>query len=167
MYGEEDICWRNKMKEYKGQLISKGFKYAIVVSRFNQFITQKLLEGAVDALTRSGAKDEEIAVVRVPGAFEIPLVAKRLLAGKRYDAVICLAAIIRGETPHFDYIASEVTKGVAQLNLEFTVPVIYGVITADSTEQAVERAGNKMGNKGFQAAQSAIELLNLFVDAKI
>lgn len=155
------------MKEFQGQLISKGFKVAIVVSRFNNFISEKLLEGAKDALIRSGAKEEEIDVFRVPGAYEIPLVAKRLLMGKKHDAVICLAAIIRGETPHFDFIASEVTKGIAQLNLEYARPVTYGVITADNTDQAIERAGNKMGNKGFQAAQSAIELLNLFADAKI
>jgi 6,7-dimethyl-8-ribityllumazine synthase len=116
---------------------------------------------------RSGSKEEEIDVVRVPGAFEIPLVTKRLLLSKKYQAVICLAAIIRGETPHFDFIASEVSKGIAQLNLEFALPVTYGIITADNTDQAIERAGNKMGNKGFQAAQSAIELLNLFTDAKI
>ncbi|MCX6554148.1 MAG: 6,7-dimethyl-8-ribityllumazine synthase [Candidatus Aminicenantes bacterium] len=155
------------MKEFQGQLVSKGFKYALIVSRFNNFITDKLLDGAKDALMRSGAKEEEIEVVRVPGAFEIPLVAKRLLLKKKYQAVICLAAIIRGETPHFDFIASEVSKGIAQLNLEFIQPVTYGIITADNTDQAIERAGNKMGNKGFQAAQSAIELLNLFADAKI
>ncbi len=155
------------MKEFQGQLISRGYKVAVVVSRFNSFITDKLLEGCRDALTRSGAKEDEIDVVRVPGAYEIPLAAKRLLLSKRYQAVICLAAIIRGETPHFDFIASEVTKGIAQLNLEFAQPVTYGVITADNTDQAIERAGNKMGNKGFQAAQSAIELLNLFADAKI
>jgi 6,7-dimethyl-8-ribityllumazine synthase len=156
-----------KMKEFQGQLVSKGFKYAVIVSRFNNFITEKLLNGATDALMRSGAKEEEIEVVRVPGAFEIPLVAKRLLLKKKYQAVICLAAIIRGETPHFDFIASEVSKGIAQLNLDFAMPVTYGIITADNTDQAIERAGNKMGNKGFQAAQSAIELLNLFADAKI
>lgn len=156
-----------KMKEFKGQLISKGFKVAIVVSRFNNFVTDKLLEGAKDALLRSGASEDDLVVVRVPGAFEIPLVAKRLLLSKKYQAVICLAAIIRGETPHFDFIASEVSKGIAQLNLEFAQPVTYGVITADNTDQAIERSGNKMGNKGFQAAQSAIELLNLFADAKI
>ncbi len=155
------------MKEFTGQLISKKFRYAIVVSRFNSYITDKLLEGAVDALLRSGAAEAEIEVLRVPGAFEIPLVAKRVLMRKKHHAVICLAAVIRGETPHFDYVAAEVTKGIAQLNLEFALPVTYGIITADNTEQAVERAGNKMGNKGFQAAQSAIELLNLFSDAGV
>jgi 6,7-dimethyl-8-ribityllumazine synthase len=155
------------MKEYKGQLISGGFTYAIIVSRFNSFITERLLEGAVDALSRSGTKDGEIEVIRVPGAFEIPLVAKRLAQSKRYRAIVCLAAIIRGETPHFDFLASEVTKGIAQLNLEFLLPITYGIITADNTDQAIERAGNKLGNKGFQAAQTAIELLNLFSNAKI
>jgi 6,7-dimethyl-8-ribityllumazine synthase len=155
------------MKEFKGQLVSKGFKYALVVSRFNNFITEKLLDGAKDALMRGGAKEGEIDVVWVPGAFEIPLVAKRLLLKKKYQALICLGAVIRGETPHFDFVASEVSKGIAQLNLEFALPVTYGIITADNTDQAIERAGNKMGNKGFQAAQSAIELLNLFTDAKI
>jgi 6,7-dimethyl-8-ribityllumazine synthase len=155
------------MKEYKGQLISKEFNYALIVSRFNHFITEKLMEGAVDALTRSGVKSEEIDVYKVPGAFEIPLVAKRVAIKKKYDAVICLGSVIRGETPHFDYIANEVSKGIALLSLEFAIPVSYGIITADNTEQAIERAGNKMGNKGFQAAQSAIELLNLFENAKI
>ena len=155
------------MNEFKGQLVSRGFRYAVVVSRFNNFISDRLLEGAHDALVRSGAEEKEIEVFRVPGAFEIPLAAKRLARAKRHDAVICLGAVIRGETPHFDYVASEVTKGVAQLNLEFAMPFAFGIITADNTEQAIERAGSKMGNKGFQAAQSAIEMLNLFKDADI
>ncbi len=155
------------MKEFKGQLISEGLRYALVVSRFNNFISERLLEGAEDALIRSGARAEEIEVFRVPGAFEIPLAAKRLASAGRHDAVICLGAVIRGETPHFDYVASEVTKGVALLNLEFSIPFAYGIITADNTEQAIERAGSKMGNKGFQAAQTAIEMLNLFKDADI
>lgn len=155
------------MNEFKGQLVSRGFRYAVVVSRFNNFISDRLLEGARDALVRSGAEEKEIEVFRVPGAFEIPLAAKRLARAKRHDAVICLGAVIRGETPHFDYVASEVTKGVAQLNLEFAMPFAFGIITADNTEQAIERAGSKMGNKGFQAAQSAIEMLNLFKDADI
>jgi len=150
------------MKEFKGDLVSKGYRYGVIVSRFNSFITDRLLEGALDALLRSGATEAEIEIVRVPGAFEIPLVAKRMLLSKHYQAIVCLAAVIRGETPHFDFVATEVTKGIAQLNMEFTVPVTYGVITADNTDQAVERAGNKMGNKGFSAAQTAIELLNLF-----
>ena len=155
------------MKEYKGELISKGYKYALVVSRFNNFITEKLLEGAMDALIRSGAKNDEINIVRVPGSFEIPLVAKRIAKSGKYDSIICLGAVIRGETPHFDFVANEVTKGIALLNLELSIPVTYGIITADNTEQAIERAGTKMGNKGFSAAQNAIELLNLFADAEI
>jgi 6,7-dimethyl-8-ribityllumazine synthase len=155
------------MKEYQGQLTSQGFKYALIASRFNSFITEKLVEGALDALTRSGADPDQIELYRVPGAFEIPLAAKRILKTQKYDAIICLAAVIRGETPHFDFVASEVTKGIAQLNLEFGIPVTYGVITADNTDQAIERAGNKMGNKGFSAAQSAMEMLNLFQDSKI
>jgi len=155
------------MKEYKGELISKGYKYALIVSRFNNFVTEKLQEGAVDALLRSGAKKDEIDIIKVPGAFEIPLTAKRCILTKKYDALICLGTIIRGETPHFDFMANEVTKGIAMLNLEFSIPVSYGIITADNTEQAIERAGNKMGNKGFSSAQAAIELLNLFKDAEI
>ena len=155
------------MKEFKGQLVSEGLRYALVVTRFNNFISERLLEGAEDALIRSGVRAEEIEVFRVPGAFEIPLAAKRLASAGRHDAVICLGAVIRGETPHFDYVASEVTKGVALLNLEFSIPFAYGIITADNTEQAIERAGSKMGNKGFQAAQTAIEMLNLFKDADI
>ncbi len=155
------------MKEYKGDLISKGYKYALVVSRFNNFVTEKLQEGAVDALLRSGTKKDEIDIVKVPGAFEIPLTAKRCASSGKYDAIICLGTVIRGETPHFDFVANEVTKGIAILNLEFSKPIAYGIITADNTEQAIERAGNKMGNKGFSAAQAAIELLNLFKDAEI
>ena len=156
------------MKEFKGDLISKGFKYGIIVSRFNTFITEKLLDGAKDALLRRGAKTEEIEVFRVPGAFEIPIVAKRITQNsKKYDAVICLGAVIRGETPHFDYVANEVTKGIAKVSIEASIPITFGVITADNTEQAIERAGNKMGNKGFEAAVTAIELLNLFIDAKV
>ena len=155
------------MKEYSGQLIAKGFKFAVVVSRFNEFITGRLLDGAIDAIVRSDGKKEDIDVIRVPGSFEIPLVVKRAAQSKKYDAIICLGAVIRGETPHFDYVASEVTKGIALLNLEFTIPITYGIITADNTEQAIERAGNKMGNKGFEAARSAVELLNLFKVTKI
>ena len=155
------------MKEYTGQLISKGYNLAIVVSRFNDFVTTRLMEGAIDAIERSGGDKKNIDVFRVPGAFEIPLATKRIAKSNKYHAIICIGAVIRGETPHFDFIASEVTKGIAQLNLEYTIPISYGIITADNTEQAIERAGNKMGNKGFQSAQSAIELLNLFKDAKI
>ena len=155
------------MNEYSGQLIAKGFKFAIVVSRFNEFITSRLLDGAIDAIVRSDGKKDNIDVIRVPGSFEIPLVVKRAALSKKYDAIICLGAVIRGETPHFDYVASEVTKGIAHLNLEFSLPITFGVITADNTEQAIERAGNKMGNKGFEAARSAVELLNLFKITKI
>jgi 6,7-dimethyl-8-ribityllumazine synthase len=161
------ILWSKKMKEYSGQLIARGFKFAVVVSRFNEFITGRLLEGAIDAIVRSDGKKEDIDVIRVPGSFEIPLVVKRAALSKKYDAIICLGAVIRGETPHFDYVASEVTKGIALLNLEFTIPITYGIITADNTEQAIERSGNKMGNKGFEAARSAVELLNLFKVTKI
>jgi len=155
------------MKEYSGQLIAKGFKFAIVVSRFNDFITGRLLEGAVDAIDRSGGRKDDIDVIRCPGAFEIPLVTKRAAASGRYDAIICIGAVIRGETPHFDYVASEVTKGIALLGLEYSMPITYGVITTDNTEQAIERAGNKVGNKGFDAAYTAIELLNLFKESKL
>lgn len=150
------------MKEYNGQLIAKGFKFALVVSRFNDFITGRLVDGAVDAIVRSGGREDDIEVIWVPGSFEIPLAAKKAALAKKYDAIICLGAVIRGETPHFDYVASEVTKGIALLNLDFTIPIAYGVITADNTDQAIERAGSKMGNKGFEAAQSAVEMLNLF-----
>ncbi len=155
------------MKEYNGELIAKGFKYALIVSRFNDFITEKLLQGAIDAIVRSGGKKEDIEVFRVPGCFEIPLAAKRLGLAQKHDAIVCLGAVIRGETPHFDYVAAEVTKGIALLNLEFTIPISYGIITADTTDQAIERAGNKVGNKGFDAAKTAIEMLNLFKAAKI
>jgi 6,7-dimethyl-8-ribityllumazine synthase len=161
------ILWSKKMKEYSGQLIAKGFKFAVVVSRFNEFITGRLLDGAIDAIVRSDGKKDDIDVIRVPGSFEIPLVVKRAALSKKYDTIMCLGAVIRGETPHFDYVASEVTKGIALLNLEFTIPITYGIITADNTEQAIERAGNKMGNKGFEAARSAVELLNLFQVTKI
>ena len=150
-------------KVYEGQLIAKGKKFGIVASRFNEFITNKLLEGALDALKRHGAKDEEIEIVWVPGSFEIPYAAQRMANGKKkYDAIICVGAVIRGSTPHFEYIAAEVTKGIAQIGLNTGVPVIYGVITPDTLEQAIERAGTKAGNKGFQAAMSAIEMVNLF-----
>jgi 6,7-dimethyl-8-ribityllumazine synthase len=149
-------------KVYEGQLIASGKKFGIVASRFNEFITNKLLEGALDALKRHGAKDEEIEIAWVPGSFEIPYAAQRLAQSRKYDAVICIGAVIRGSTPHFEYIASEVTKGIAQTGLQTGVPVIYGVITPDTLEQAIERAGTKAGNKGFQAAMSAIEMVNLF-----
>lgn len=148
-------------KVYSGDLVSKGTRYAIVVSRFNEFITSKLLEGCMDTLLRHGVKDEEVSVVWVPGAFEIPFAAVRLARGKKHDAVICLGALIRGATPHFDYIRAEVSKGIAAAGIESGLPVIYGVITADTIEQAVERAGTKAGNRGKDAAEAAIEMVNL------
>jgi 6,7-dimethyl-8-ribityllumazine synthase len=149
-------------KELQGVLNAKGQKFCILVSRFNDFITGKLLDGAMDALTRSGAKDEDITVVRVPGAFEIPVVAKKAAEGGRYDAIICLGAVIRGATPHFDYVSAEVSKGVASVGMDSGMPVIFGVLTTDSIEQAIERAGTKSGNKGFEAGMAAIEMVNLF-----
>jgi 6,7-dimethyl-8-ribityllumazine synthase len=151
---------------WEGALAAKGFSFGIVVSRFNEFISGRLLEGALDALRRHGAEEDRISVVKVPGSFEIPLTAKRLAASGRYDAVVCLGAVIRGATPHFDYIASEVSKGVAAASLATGVPIAFGVLTTDSIEQAVERAGTKGGNKGFDAACSAIEMANLFRELK-
>jgi len=148
-------------KQFEGMLLGKGLKFGLVISRFNDFVTRKLLEGAQDALIRHGVNEADIEVAWVPGSFEIPLVAKKLAQSKRYDAVICLSAVIRGGTPHFDYIAAEVSKGIAKVGLETGLPVIYGVITADTLEQAIERAGTKMGNKGFEAAEHAIEMANL------
>jgi 6,7-dimethyl-8-ribityllumazine synthase len=148
-------------KHFEGVLLGKELKFGLVVSRFNEFITKKLLEGAQDALLRHGVSQEDIEVAWVPGSFEIPLIAKKLAQTKRYDAVICLGAVVRGGTPHFEYIAAEVTKGIAKVGLETGLPVIYGVITADTLEQAIERAGTKMGNKGFEAAVNAIEMANL------
>jgi 6,7-dimethyl-8-ribityllumazine synthase len=151
-------------REYEGNLVGEGLKFGLVVSRFNEFITSKLLSGARDALTRHGVADDGVEVAWVPGSFEIPLVAQRMADSKRYDAIITLGAVIRGGTPHFDYIAAEVTKGVAHVGLESDVPVILGVITADTLEQAIERSGSKMGNKGFEAATQAIEMANLLRD---
>jgi len=145
----------------KGELNAKGRKFALVVSRFNEFITGKLLDGAIDCLTRHGAADDDIDVVWVPGAFEIPVLARRVAGSGRYDGVVCLGAVIRGQTPHFDYVASEVSKGVAHVALESGVPVTFGVLTTDTIEQAIERAGTKAGNKGADAALAAIELADL------
>jgi 6,7-dimethyl-8-ribityllumazine synthase len=150
----------------EGALAAKGFTFALVVSRTNEFISARLLEGALDALRRHGAEEDQITVVKVPGSFEIPLVAKRLAKTGKYHAIICLGAVIRGATPHFEYIAAEVSKGVAAVGLETGVPIGFGVLTTDSIEQAVERAGSKGGNKGFDAACSAIEMANLFRDLK-
>ncbi|MFR6222075.1 MAG: 6,7-dimethyl-8-ribityllumazine synthase [Anaerococcus sp.] len=148
------------MKEYSANLVSNGKKYAIVVARFNHFITDRLVEGCLDTLKRHEVKDEEIELVRVPGAFEIPLAAKKL-SHKDYDAVICLGAVIRGDTSHYDYVCSEVSKGIANVSLESGKPIIFGVVTTDTIEQAVQRAGTKAGNKGSDAAISAIEMANL------
>jgi 6,7-dimethyl-8-ribityllumazine synthase len=148
-------------KFHEAKLNAEGKKFALVVSRFNDFITEKLVSGALDALVRSGAADEDLEVVKVPGAFEIPLVAKKMANTKRFDAVICLGAVIRGSTPHFDYISAEVSKGVAMAGMESEIPVIFGVITTDTIEQAIERAGTKAGNKGWSAAIAAVEMANL------
>lgn len=148
-------------KFIEGNLDAKGLTFGIVVSRFNSFICERLLEGAVDALIRHGASEADITVARIPGAFEIPLAAKTMAASQKFDAVICLGAVIRGSTPHFDYVASEVSKGVASVSLESGLPVSFGVLTTDTIEQAVERAGTKAGNKGFEAAVTAIETVNV------
>lgn len=149
------------MNLIEGKLNAKDYKFAIVVSRFNDFISQKLLEGALDCLKRHQALDENISVVKAPGSFELPLVAGKLAASKKYDALICLGAVIRGATPHFDYVAAEAAKGIAHVSLSSGTPVIFGVLTTDNIEQAIERAGTKSGNKGWDAALSAIEMADL------
>ncbi len=154
------------MRTTEGNYVARGFRFALVVSRFNEHITTRLLDGALDCLRRHGADEADLHVVKVPGAFELPYAAKRLAASHGYDAVIALGAVIRGETPHFDYIASEAARGIAAAGLETGVPIIFGVITANTTEQAIERAGGKGGNKGFDAALSAIEMANLFAELK-
>src|SRR5664279_2353254 len=146
---------------FEGKLDAKGLKFGIIVSRFNSFISERLLEGAVDALVRHGGDDKNIHVARVPGAFEMPLVAKRLAESGKYDAVICLGAVIRGSTPHFDYVAGEAAKGIAKISLDTGVPVVFGVLTTDTIEQAIERAGTKAGNKGWSSAATALEMANL------
>ena len=147
---------------------AEGFRFALISSRWNDFLTARLVEGALDALERLGASEKSVEVFKVPGSFEIPLLARKLAASAKYDAVICLGTIIRGQTPHFEYIAGEVTKGIAQAGMETGVPVLYGIVTADTLEQAIDRAGVKAGNKGFEAAMSAVELVNLYkeVDSK-
>ncbi len=149
------------MKIIEGELSGKDLQFAIVISRFNSFITERLLDGAMDCLRRHDVSDENIEIYYVPGSFEIPLIAKKLAETGKYNAVICLGAVIRGDTPHFEYIASEVAKGIAQSALETGVPIVFGVLTTDTIEQAIERAGTKAGNKGFEAALSAIEMANL------
>ena len=145
----------------EGKLDAKGLKTAIVASRFNDFVTAKLIEGAVDCLLRHGSLDKEITIIRVPGSFELPLAAKKAASSGKYDAVVCLGALIRGQTPHFEYIAAQVTKGVAQVSLETGIPVTFGVVTADTLEQAIDRAGAKAGNKGYEAALGAVEMADL------
>jgi 6,7-dimethyl-8-ribityllumazine synthase len=149
-------------KIIEGKIVAKGLKFAIVASRFNDFICGKLIEGSLDALKRSGGDEKNISIVRVPGAFEIPLVAKKLAQSGDFDAIICLGAVIRGATPHFEYISAEVSKGIAAATLDTGIPIAFGVITSDTLEQAIERAGSKSGNKGWDAAISAIEMANLF-----
>ncbi|MGV1099248.1 6,7-dimethyl-8-ribityllumazine synthase [Thiovibrio sp. JS02] len=148
-------------KFFEGKLQADGKKFGIVIARFNSFIAERLLEGAMDTLLRSGAVDKNIDVARVPGAFEIPLVAQRMARGGKYDAVICLGAVIRGATPHFDFVANEAAKGIAMASMESGVPIIFGVLTTDTIEQAIERAGSKAGNKGSECAATAIEMVNL------
>ena len=148
-------------KIIEAKLQAEGKKFALVVSRFNDFITDKLLGGAVDGLLRSGARDKDVEIVKVPGAFEIPLIAKKMAATGRFNAVICLGAVIRGTTPHFEYVSAEVSKGIANVGLESEIPVIFGIVTTDTIEQAIERAGTKAGNKGWDAAITAIEMANL------
>jgi 6,7-dimethyl-8-ribityllumazine synthase len=146
---------------FEGSLLGKGLKFGLVVSRFNEFITNRLVDGARDALLRHGVSEQDIEVAWVPGSFEVSLIAKKLAETKRFDAVICLGSVIRGDTPHFEYVASQATRDIARVSLESGLPVIYGVITADTLEQAIERAGAKAGNRGFQAAMNAIEMANL------
>lgn len=149
-------------KIHQGRLNAEGFRFAIVASRWNDFLTSRLVEGALDALERLGADEKAVELFKVPGSFEIPLLARKVAASGKWDAVVCVGTIIRGQTPHFEYIASEVTKGIAQAGMETDVPVVYGIVTADTLEQAIDRAGVKAGNKGFEAAMSAVELVNLY-----
>lgn len=149
------------LKIIEGTLEAKNHRFGIIVSRFNSFISDRLLEGAVDTLTRHGAAEEQMTIVKAPGAFELPLVAKKMVDSKKYDALICLGAVIRGGTPHFEYVSSEMTKGIASVSLQAGLPIAFGVLTTDSVEQAIERAGTKAGNKGVEAAMSAIEMVNL------
>ena len=155
------------MKTYEGKLEAKGFKIGIVVSRFNSFVTGRLLEGALDALKKLGADDADVSVYKVPGSFEVPIVASRLAASKKVDGIVCLGALVRGETPHFDFLSAEVTKGLAQTALDSGVPVSFGVLTVETIEQGIERAGAKSGNKGWDAVLSLVETLRLLKDAKI
>lgn len=156
---------RLQPKVHEGRLNAEGFRFAIVASRWNEFITGRLVEGALDALERLGVNEGSVSIYRVPGAFEIPLLALRLGQSRRYDAIICVGTIIRGQTPHFDYIANEVARGISQAGLESGVPVVFGIVTADTVDQAIDRAGVKLGNKGFEAGMTAVELANLYKQA--
>lgn len=149
------------MKEISGDLIAKGLRFGIIVARFNSFITERLLEGAIDCIKRHGGDESCIDIIRVPGAFEIPLVTQKLAISEKYDAVICLGSVIRGATSHYDYVCNEAVKGISQVSLSYGIPVMFGILTTDTIEQAVERAGTKAGNKGFDSALSAIEMANL------
>jgi 6,7-dimethyl-8-ribityllumazine synthase len=153
------------MKTYQGKLQAKGLKVGLVLSRFNQFISERLLEGALDALYKLGAEDENITIYKVPGSFEIPIIAKKLARAKQLDGIICLGALIRGDTPHFDFLGAEVTKGLAQIAMEEGVPVSFGILTVDTIEQGIERAGTKAGNKGYDAAFTLIETINLISES--
>jgi 6,7-dimethyl-8-ribityllumazine synthase len=155
------------MKTYQGKLQAKGLKIGIVVSRFNQFISERLLEGALDALHKLGAEDADISIYRVPGSFEVPIIAKKLAKDKKVDGIVCLGALIRGDTPHFDFLSAEVTKGLAQVAMEEGVPVAFGILTVDTVEQGIERAGTKGGNKGWDAVFSVVETLNLIKEARL
>jgi 6,7-dimethyl-8-ribityllumazine synthase len=150
------------VKHIEGDLDAKGLKFGIVVSRFNDFITGRLVEGALDCLLRHGVAEDAVEVIKVPGAFEIPMAAKKMVAAKKYDAILCLGAVIRGATPHFNYVAGEAAKGVGSIALESSIPVLFGVLTTDNLEQAIERAGSKSGNKGWETALAAIEMANLY-----
>jgi 6,7-dimethyl-8-ribityllumazine synthase len=149
-------------KVHQGKLKAEGFRFAIVVASWNDFLTSKLVEGSIDALEKLGAEEKSIEVFKVPGSFELPLVAKKVCESKKFDAVICLGVVIRGQTPHFDYVAGEAAKGIGQIGMQTGMPVMFGVVTADTLEQAIDRCGVKAGNKGFEAAMSAVELVNLF-----
>ncbi len=155
------------MKIYQGKLQAKGLKIAIVVSRFNQFISERLLDGALEALQKLGAEEKDITIYKVPGSFEIPMIAKKLAAGKKVNGIVCLGALIRGDTPHFDFLSAEVTKGLAQISIEEGMPVSFGILTVDTIEQGIERAGAKAGNKGWDAVFSLVETLNLIKEAGI
>lgn len=153
------------MKTYQGKLLAKGLKIAIVLSRFNQFISERLLEGALDALNKLGAEEKDITIYKVPGSFEVPVVTKKIAKAKEVDGIICLGALIRGDTPHFEYLSAEVAKGLAQISMDDGLPVAFGILTVDTIEQAIERAGSKAGNKGYDAAFSLVETVNLIKDA--